>query len=284
MLRGFGMARLAGFPMVAHKPEGGEGGSTGQQGGEGGQGQGQQGGQGQGTGTGQQGGTGGGSQGGPDDGNMNFNDAQQRWLEKKFNEAYRKGAEKAETTLKSQIELLNAEVSKLKGVKKPNETGKGDGEGDKTYTQIDLKRLLDEQATEYDSKLEAASKRANDLLAKDRQAAIIAAAAKANVAGDYREFSKLVIDYIVHDDKGNLVVSEDGQTAKLNSKGEPTTVDDFVKTYVDARPHLKKGTGTAGAGSSNAGGNAGGALAQGGKPRTVAEANALLAKAFRGGK
>lgn len=217
-----------------------------------------------------------------DDGKIEFTPSQQTFLEKRINEAYRKGAEKTEGKLNGRITELSNALEALKNAK-PEAGKKPEGEGEKTYSQAEVKKLIEEALKEPTEKLTAAETKAKALLSKDRESAIVAAAGKANVAGDYREFAILVDRFVIHDDEGKLMVTEDGNTPKLNSKGDPVSVDEFVKAYVDARPHLKKGTGIAGAGSSTAGSGGTGA-AKGGAPKNALEANAMLAKVFGGQK
>jgi len=280
------------FPLahtVFNLPEPGDGQGAGA--GTGGQGQGGAGGSG-GAGAGSASSSSSGSAG--DDDKIEFSPAQQRFLEDKINEAYARGASKAEKTFQTQITDLQAQVTELKKPKPPkggDKGGEGDGQGEKTFSRKELDQILAERDKEWDAKVkperearEAAEKRAQDLLTKDKTAALVSAAAKAK-AVDPEEVSQLLEGKIGHDDDGKLIVLNETipGAAKLGKDGKPLSIDQFVADWIDARPHHKAGSGNPGAGSgsrNNSPGGAGGGAA----PKTFQEANAALAKTLSGAK
>lgn len=191
---------------------------------------------------------GGGGQGDPKDQKPNgeFTPEQQAKIETLINQAFGKGASKAEKDQAARIKELEAELAKHKTPKpqdKPQEKAEG-----KTYTQAELQELLAQRDEEYKPKLTAAEERVAKLLEKERSASIIGAAAKAN-AIDPEDVSLLVGRFVAHDEDGNIVVLNERGTTRLNAKGEPMSVEEFVKSYVDGKPHLKRGANTPGVGS-----------------------------------
>lgn len=180
---------------------------------------------------------------------VNFSAEQQTWLEKKLNEMFARGAEKGEKTWKEKYEALEAENAKLKAGpddKKADDKGKGDGE--KTYTQADVAALLAKKDEEFNPKLTAAEQKVTALMARDRHAEIVTAAVKAK-AIDPEDIAILVGQHIQHDEDGKIVVANEKGQARLNSKGDPMTVEEFVTAFVNSKPHLKQGANTSGAGS-----------------------------------
>ncbi len=198
------------------------------------------------------GGPGGGGGGDPQDPKpgAEFTPEQQAKLQELINDAFGKGASKAEKAQASKIQQLEAELAKLK-TPKPQDKPQDKPEG-KVYTQAELQDLLNQKDQEYKPKLTAAEERVAKLLDKERLASIISAAAKAN-AIDPDDVALLVGRFVTHDDDGKVIVlNEHGNAARLNSKGDPMSVEEFVKSFVDGKPHLKRGANTPGVGSSSA--------------------------------
>ena len=200
---------------------------------------------GDGGGSGGAGGSGGGA---PQDSKpgAEFTPEQQAKLQELINDAFGKGASKAEKAQATRIQELEAELAKFKNQKpqdKPEEKPEG-----KVYTQAEVQELLAKRDEEFKPKLTAAEERVAKLLEKERSAAIIGAAAKAN-AIDPEDVALLVGRYVAHDEDGNVVVLNERGSTRLNSKGDPMTVEEFVKSFVDTKPHLKRGANTPGVGS-----------------------------------
>lgn len=155
-------------------------------------------------------------------------------------------------TYDKQIDDLTKEVEKLKGKGGKDAQQGAQGQqaqgNERTYTQAELQELIAKRDEEYTPKLKAAEDRVSKLLEKERSAAIISAAARAN-AIDPEDVSLLVGRHVSHDEDGALVVLNEKGTPRLNSKGEPLSVEEFVKAFVESKPHLKRGSGTSGAGS-----------------------------------
>lgn len=175
-----------------------------------------------------------------------FTPEQQAKLQELINDAFGKGASKAEKAQAARIQQLEAELAKLK-TPKPQDKPQDKPEG-KTYTQAELQELLAQRDEEYKPKLTAAEERVTKLLEKERSAAIIGAAAKAN-AIDPEDVALLVGRFVTHDEDGSVVVLGERGTPRLNAKGESMSVEEFVKSYVDSKPHLKRGSNTPGVGS-----------------------------------
>jgi hypothetical protein len=218
---------------------------------------------------------------------LEFSPEQQAFLEAKMNESFSKGAAKVEKALQAKIDVLESEIAKLS--KKPGEKPKkGDGDDERTYSRKDLDQVHAERDKEWDERLKASDKKAEeaqarekDLLIKERSAAIIAAAAK-HKAVDPEEVAQLLGAKIGHDDDGNLIVLNDsGMGGRLGKDGQPLTIDIFVKDWLDARPHHKTGSGNPGAGSGSRNAAPG---TPGAPPTTFGEANLALAKHLAGAK
>ncbi|MNX56807.1 hypothetical protein D3C86_876100 [compost metagenome] len=230
------MRPMFGMPRFFHDAAGDGGGSAGGGGGTGagGAGQGAQGGQ------GGDGGQGGGQGGAP---------GMIQMTQERFDQIVLDRVNQANRQWEGRYNTLEAELQKLKGGSgsQGGQGGQG-GSGDKTYTQADLQQLLAQKDEEYSPKLKAAEDRIASLLEKERSAAIISAAAAAK-AVDPQDVALLVGRFVSHDDKGDIVVLNDKGMPRLNGNGDPMTVEEFVKQYVDSKPHLKQAANAGGAGS-----------------------------------
>ena len=123
--------------------------------------------------------------------------------------------------------------------------------------------------------LTAAEERAQKVLVKEKTAAIRSAAIKAKAADD-EDIAILLDRFIAHDVDGNLyVLNKEGHPA-LDATGKPQTVDNFVKLYVDSKPHLQAGSGRTGAGSGTQ--NRGSDGKPTAPPKNMAEAKTAFAK------
>lgn len=157
--------------------------------------------------------------------------------------------EMIERRLNRERTKFQKEIDALKKPAKPEPKDPPQGKPeDKTYTQAELQQLLAQKDEEYKPKLMAAEERVAKLLEKERSAAIIGAAAKAN-AIDPEDVALLVGRFVAHDEDGNVVVLNERGSNRLNAKGEPMSVEEFVKSFVDSKPHLKRGSNTPGVGS-----------------------------------
>lgn len=199
----------------------------------------------------------GGSDSKPD---VSFDAAQQAKVQELIDATYAKAAAKTEAKVKGELEKLQAELEKLKGgenggEKPGDKTKDADKGGEKTYTKEQLDRLLADADERHSAKLKVeaekvtvAEERALKLLEKDRTAAIVSAAAKAQ-AIDPEEVAALTLRHVAHDDEGNITVLNEKGGARLGPKGDPLTVEEFIRDWIEKRPHHKRGSGTGGAGS-----------------------------------
>lgn len=201
----------------------------------------------------------------------------QEKLNELIDKAHAKGASKAERAVADKLKEYEAKLAKL-------ESTNANGKAGKSYTQEDLDAILERreaekraQFAELEQAHQAVQDKAAKMLAKERRAAIVAAAAK-HKAVDAADVADLLERHIAHDDDEALIVLDERGKPRLGPKGSPLTVDEFVKTFLDTKPHLKQGTGTTGAGSFSVNGKA-----QPGKPpKTMHEATAALMDALRG--
>lgn len=192
---------------------------------------------------------------------VSFSADQQAKVQEIVDSTYAKAAAKTEAKVKAEMAQLQAEITKLKGDggdkgdPKPGEKPKGDGKDEKTYTKDQLEQTLRQAEERWEVKLGAETKaktdaeeRALKLLEKDRRATIVSAAAKA-LAIDPEEVADLTLRHVAHDDEGGIIVLNEKGGARLGPKGDPLTVEEFVRDWVEKRPHHKRGSGTGGAGS-----------------------------------
>lgn len=188
---------------------------------------------------------------------VEFSAPQQAKVQELIDGTYAKAAAKTEAKFKAEMEKLQAEIEKLKGGdgKDGDKGDKGGDKGDKTYTKEQVDQALAQAEERHEIKLKAeaearksAEEKATNLLVKDRQAAIISAAAKANAINP-DEIVLLTGHQIAHDEEGNIIVLNDKGGARLGPKGDPLTVEEFIRDFIEKRPNHKKGSGTGGAGS-----------------------------------
>lgn len=203
-----------------------------------------------------------------------FTPAQQKKLNKLIDEAHAKGMNKGSAKLQKELDAIKQKM--LDDAKK---TGGKDGK-DAKFTQEDLNAAISEALKEPSEKLTEMQKREEASKAKERNAAIISAASKADAVNP-TQLAKLVADNVVHDEDGEIVVLRDNGKPWLSKKGEPITVDDFVLEFLadKANAHLKKGSGKAGSGSSSQNNGKGSKTPQG-APKTPAQAQNHLTNFF----
>ena len=186
---------------------------------------------------------------------VEFSNDQQQLLEAKINEAFGRGAAKAERELTAKIAELESQLKAKAEQPKAESAGKSYSDDDLKKAiaarETELKGLLEQTQKDSQTKLSAAEQRIAALLDKDKTAAIVTAAAKAN-AIDPSDVVALVGGMVHHGDDGSLVVLNEQGQPKLGKNGDPMTVEDFVATYLAAKPHLVRGANTGGAGSRTA--------------------------------
>lgn len=205
---------------------------------------------------------------------VEFSSEQQAKLQELMDASYARGAGKAEKEWSKKFADLEARIPGAKPAEpKPKDV-------EKTYSQTEVQELLQESLKEPESKTKAAEARIGQLLEKDRTSAIVTAAARAK-AIDPEDIATLAGRFVAHDEDGALVVLNEKGQPRLNAKGEPMTVDEFVKQFVDSKPHLKQGTGIAGAGSGSGNGVSKGATPT--RAKSFDDAANQFAKALAGG-
>ncbi len=190
--------------------------------------------------------TGGSTQTGAD-----FTPEQQAKIQDLINQAFGKGASKAEKEQATRIQQLEAELANLKGGKSGDKTA-GDQGAKSGYDQDEIKKLLDGVRGEYEPKLTEANQTIEKLKSGQRNAAVMAAAAVAK-AVDPVVVAKLVGDAIGFDGDGRLVVLDASGQPRLNAKAEPMSVDEYVASFLEERPYLKQPSNAGGAGSGTKG-------------------------------
>lgn len=245
---------------------------------------------------------GGGSQKPPE---VTFNADQQVVIQRLIDDAYGRAHAKAEKVFRdqlaerdTQVKNLSDEIAKLKQALSAGDNNnsqpadKGSKPGEKTFTEAQLQQALARRDAEWEAKLaplqeqlKAEQEKTARMLANERKTAIVSAAAKAK-AYDPEDIAILVANYVVHDDQGRIqVVNPETGNPLVSSKGTAMTVEEFVKDYIDRKPHLKQGAnnGGAGGGSRYVPGGAFSGQLQSGPPKNWAEADKAAAAALAAG-
>jgi hypothetical protein len=121
--------------------------------------------------------------------------------------------------------------------------------GEKTYTQSDIDKILTERDSSHGAEKKALTEKVNALQSHRKNSAIISEAAKAK-AIDPDVILSLLDRQISIDEDGDIsVLGSDGE-ARLNVKtGKPFTVAELIAETLEAKPYLRAGSGTNGAGS-----------------------------------
>lgn len=210
-----------------------------------------------------------------EDDKVEFTPAQQTFLQTKFDEAFGKGYGKAEKAFTTKITEMQALIDKLTAGGGDKKDDKNDDGKDKRYTQAEVQAMIDEALKEPNAKLDTVAKREAASKERTRLAAMTSAAAKAK-ALDADEVATLASKFIAYDEDGDdLVVLGENGKPRLNAKGDPMSVDEFFKQFVDSKPHLKAGSNLPGTGS-----RTDNSQTPTGKPKNSSEANKMLGDFF----
>ena len=135
----------------------------------------------------------------------------------------------------------------------------------KMVSEGDVEAIKKSLESEFQAQIKAAndaSKSWQDrykTLAVDRQ---LVAAAALNNAIDPNEVAVLTREHVKIDDKGDITVVDEHGGIKRNSEGAPMSIDGYVKTWLEDKPHHIK------AGPNGSGGSGGSQDEQ--KPTTAA--------------
>jgi len=151
-----------------------------------------------------------------------------------------------------------------------------------------LEKALKEQAQKYEEMIKKTKEEAEFLrrtLFRQTVEKELALAAQKYNAWDAKQVVKLLRDNVKmeKDEKTGefrLVVYDDDGTERYTQKGEPMTVEELVKEFLEKNPNLVKAQSQAGAGTQKPGGTPG--LGQE-TPRTAGEAIALGLKRLKAG-
>ncbi len=161
----------------------------------------------------------------------------------------------ADKKWQTKVDELTTRITELE---KPKDDGKPDdkpGDG-KTYSKTDLDAVRSQMEEQHTAKIKKVEKERDDalarvttLLATSIENEILSAAAESG-AYSAKQIYKLLKDDVVFDENGAMyVLNEKGTGPRIDTEGENLKVKDYVKTFVEANLHLKKGAGNGGAGS-----------------------------------
>ena len=161
----------------------------------------------------------------------------QKFLNKRIDEAYQKGADKSEKALKSLI-VDPKEIERLKAIEKDFEDQRiALLERDKNYEEAQKmrdKRHQDELEQERKAHQKTKVKVRESVQAKIRAAAVEAGARSESLD----ELERLVgADIDFDDDLNPFIKGADGQP--LEKDGKRIDIDGYVRDYLDKKPHHK---------------------------------------------
>jgi hypothetical protein len=165
----------------------------------------------------------------------------QKFVDKRIDEAYQKGADKAEKRL-SPLTVDPKELERLRTIAKEAEDAKiALLERDKNYEEaqkIRDKRHQDELDAERQSHGKTKTK-IRELVGTSIRAAAVEAGARSE---SLDELERLIgADVDLDGDLNIFVKGADGQPL-VNDKGEKVTLEGYVQSYLDKKPHHKAGT------------------------------------------
>lgn len=169
---------------------------------------------------------------------VSFTEAQQAKVQELIDKAHAKAMAKADKATAA----LRAELDALKSQKQAETTFDADA----------ARKLLADTEAQYKAQIA-------QMLDGQKAGLLMAAASKANAVNP-EVVAKLVADAVVYED-GAFTIHENGK-ARLNSRMQPMTVDEYVAAYLEANPYLKRPANTGGAGSSTKPGSGGQAQAR----------------------
>lgn len=161
-----------------------------------------------------------------------------------------KGKKDAEKTIFGAFDVASLDDLRAK-LDAPAERDKGKLDEQLVKRDAEWKSKLDAALKERDDARTGADQVRRDYQHKERHAALVNAAAKVK-AIDPQIVAQLTADGIDFADDGSLFVKGDG-APRINAKGNPMSLDEFVSAYVAERQFLVQGSGTQGAGSTTTG-------------------------------
>lgn len=173
----------------------------------------------------------------------------QKFFDKGFNEAFRKGAAKVEADFAGKV-IDPAEKERLKLLEQENARFKEEKAlADKNYEEA--RRLQEERLSKIaaekddlikakDAEVERRTTRLRSMLGSEIRAAAIAAGARDE---SLPELVKLLgADVDLDADLNPFVKGEDGKTPRTDKDGKAVTIEGFVTQYLAEHPHHFRGS------------------------------------------
>jgi hypothetical protein len=165
-------------------------------------------------------------------------DPLQQFFDKRFKEAYQKGADKSEKAFKSLI-VDPKELEELRTKAKELEDARlAIAERDKdwkTAQDIRDKRHADELKAERDAHTKTRTK-VREFTGKSIRAAAVEAGARAESLDELESLIGSAVDF--DEELNAFVKGADGQPL-VNDKGEKVSLEGYVREYLDKKPHHK---------------------------------------------
>jgi hypothetical protein len=165
----------------------------------------------------------------------------QKFFDKKYKEAYQKGADKSEAALKPHL-VDPKELEDLRTIKKEYEAQRiALLERDKKYEEAkgEIERR---HATDIETERKAHGKTKNkirELTGKSIRAAAVEAGARSESLDELERLIGADVDF---DDTLEPFIKDAEGKPLADKDGKPVTLEGYVKDYLDRKPHHKAGT------------------------------------------
>lgn len=187
------------------------------------------------------------SDGGGNTEKVAFTPEQQGKVQELIDDAYRKAFAKAAKSGgdTGEADKLKAELDEMK----KSMAQKAAQEG----VQVDIEEMKKKNQSLADElEKERAEKTVIKQLEKERSIAF-ALSKHDIVQRSMPEVAELIQRHIVLDETGNLAIKGESGAPKVNSAGQPMTVDEFISSWLEDRPYYLRASSSQGAGSHGAG-------------------------------
>ena len=114
-------------------------------------------------------------------------------------------------------------------------------------TKADLEKIMQERLSEKEQELA----KVKDQIKKEKVDNSILSIANKEKSINAQQVVALLKSEVKYNDDGRIEVVDNNSNVRYNSKGEPLTIEDRVKEFLDSNPHFRQGS-LSGSGSQSA--------------------------------